>query len=52
MKSIDMLRELREQGGKVRTQGLDDATIERFRSDSYALVPAWTCWITVRGSAS
>ena len=30
MKSIDMLRELREQGGKVRTQGLDDATIERF----------------------
>jgi len=30
MKSIDMLRELREQGGKVRTQGLDDATIEHF----------------------
>ena len=30
MKSIDMLRELREQGGKVRTHGLDDATVERF----------------------
>lgn len=30
MKSIEMLRDLRSQGGKVRTQGLDDATVERF----------------------
>ena len=30
MKSIDMLRELRNHGGKVRTQGLDDATVEGF----------------------
>lgn len=30
MNSIAMLRDLRGQGGKVRTQGLDDATIERF----------------------
>ena len=30
MKAIEMLRELRNQGGKVRTRGLDDATIERF----------------------
>ena len=30
MKPIDMLRALRNQGGQVRTHGLDDATIERF----------------------
>ena len=30
MGSIDMLREMREFGGKARTRGLDDSTIERF----------------------
>jgi acetylornithine/succinyldiaminopimelate/putrescine aminotransferase len=30
MKPIEMLRDLRNQGGTVRTQGLDDVTIERF----------------------
>jgi acetylornithine/succinyldiaminopimelate/putrescine aminotransferase len=30
MGSIEMLREMREFGGKPRTTGLDDATIERF----------------------
>ena len=30
MNSIAMLHELRNQAGKIRTQGLDDATIERF----------------------
>ncbi len=30
MNPIDMLRELRNQGGRIRTRGLDDATIERF----------------------
>ena len=30
MKAIEMLRELRNQGGTIRTHGLDDATIERF----------------------
>lgn len=30
MKPIDMLREMRNHGGKIRTHGLDDATIERF----------------------
>ncbi|MFO1507390.1 MAG: aminotransferase class III-fold pyridoxal phosphate-dependent enzyme [Lysobacterales bacterium] len=30
MKAIEMLRELRNQGGKVRTRGLDDTTLERF----------------------
>ncbi|HEX5961460.1 MAG TPA: aminotransferase class III-fold pyridoxal phosphate-dependent enzyme [Rhodanobacteraceae bacterium] len=32
MKPIDMLRALRNHGGKVRTHGLDDATVERFVS--------------------
>ncbi len=40
MKSIDMLRELRNQGGKVRTQGLDDATIERFAASDDDLASA------------
>ncbi|HET9819596.1 MAG TPA: aminotransferase class III-fold pyridoxal phosphate-dependent enzyme [Rhodanobacteraceae bacterium] len=30
MKSIDMLRELRNYGGTIRTHGLDDATVEKF----------------------
>ena len=30
MGPIEMLREMREYGGKPRTTGLDDATIERF----------------------
>src|SRR5690348_7129927 len=30
MQPIDLLRELRNHGGKARTHGLDDATIERF----------------------
>src|SRR5690242_17696711 len=40
MKSIDMLRELREQGGKVRTHGLDDATVERFAGQDADLAGA------------
>src|SRR6201996_2118542 len=37
---IDQLREMREFGGKPRTTGLDDATIERFASSPPALVQA------------
>src|SRR5690348_7763266 len=40
MKSIDMLRELRTHGGKVRTPGLDDATIERFAGQDADLAGA------------
>jgi hypothetical protein len=40
MKSIDMLRELRDQGGKARTHGLDDATIERFAEQDADLAGA------------
>jgi acetylornithine/succinyldiaminopimelate/putrescine aminotransferase len=40
MKSIEMLRELRNQGGKVRTHGLDDATIERFAAKGADLAGA------------
>ena len=37
---IDQLREMREFGGKPRTTGLDDATIERFASSHPALSQA------------
>ena len=37
---IDQLREMREFGGKPRTTGLDDATIERFASSHPALLQA------------
>jgi acetylornithine/succinyldiaminopimelate/putrescine aminotransferase len=37
---IDQLREMREFGGKLRTTGLDDATIERFASSHPALSQA------------
>ena len=37
MGSIDMLREMREFGGKPRTTGLDDAIVERFLADDPAL---------------
>ena len=37
---IDQLREMREFGGKPRTTGLDDATIERFASSHSALSQA------------
>ncbi|MGH8115155.1 MAG: aminotransferase class III-fold pyridoxal phosphate-dependent enzyme, partial [Rhodanobacteraceae bacterium] len=40
MKSIDMLRELHNHGGKVRTQGLDDATVERFAAKDTDLTAA------------
>ncbi|MGH8144947.1 MAG: aminotransferase class III-fold pyridoxal phosphate-dependent enzyme [Rhodanobacteraceae bacterium] len=40
MKSIDMLRELRNHGGKLRTQGLDDATVERFAAQDDNLATA------------
>ncbi|MDE2249753.1 MAG: lysine 6-aminotransferase, partial [Xanthomonadaceae bacterium] len=37
---IEQLRELRDFGGKPRTTGLDDATIERMAADSPLLVQA------------
>ena len=40
MGSIEMLREMREYGGKPRTTGLDDTTIERFLSGDAALAGA------------
>src|SRR6185437_7429910 len=40
MKPIDMLRALRNQGGQVRTHGLDDATIERFAGQGADLAGA------------
>ena len=40
MKPIDMLRALRNQGGQVRTQGLDDAAIERFAGQDADLAGA------------
>jgi acetylornithine/succinyldiaminopimelate/putrescine aminotransferase len=40
MKSIDMLHELRNQGGKIRTHGLDDATVERFAAQDADLADA------------
>ncbi|HET7561062.1 MAG TPA: aminotransferase class III-fold pyridoxal phosphate-dependent enzyme [Rhodanobacteraceae bacterium] len=40
MKAIEMLRELRDQGGQVRTHGLDDATIERFAATDADLAGA------------
>jgi len=40
MKPIDMLRELRNQGGQVRTQGLDDATVKRFAAQDADLAGA------------
>src|SRR5574337_2110224 len=40
MKPIDMLRELRNQGGQVRTRGLDDVTVERFAAQDADLAGA------------
>ncbi|HET7931698.1 MAG TPA: aminotransferase class III-fold pyridoxal phosphate-dependent enzyme [Rhodanobacteraceae bacterium] len=40
MQSIEMLRELRTQGGAVRTHGLDDTTIERFATQDADLAGA------------
>jgi acetylornithine/succinyldiaminopimelate/putrescine aminotransferase len=40
MKPIDMLRDLRNQGGKIRTHGLNDATIERFAAQDADLAGA------------
>ncbi|HET7611017.1 MAG TPA: aminotransferase class III-fold pyridoxal phosphate-dependent enzyme [Rhodanobacteraceae bacterium] len=40
MKSIDMLRELRTHGGKIRTHGLDDATVEKFAAEDADLAGA------------
>ncbi|MGH8126433.1 MAG: aminotransferase class III-fold pyridoxal phosphate-dependent enzyme [Rhodanobacteraceae bacterium] len=40
MKPIEMLRELRNQSGKIRTHGLDDATIERFAAEDADLTGA------------
>ena len=40
MKPIETLRELRNQGGSVRTHGLDDATIERFAAQDADLAGA------------
>jgi acetylornithine/succinyldiaminopimelate/putrescine aminotransferase len=40
MKPIEMLRDLRNQGGTVRTKGLDDATIERFAANDTDLAGA------------
>jgi acetylornithine/succinyldiaminopimelate/putrescine aminotransferase len=40
MKSIDMLRELRNHGGTIRTHGLDDATVEKFAAGDADLASA------------
>ena len=40
MDVIDQLRELREFGGKPRTTGLDDASIERMAANDPLLVQA------------
>ncbi|TAM96516.1 MAG: aminotransferase class III-fold pyridoxal phosphate-dependent enzyme [Rhodanobacteraceae bacterium] len=40
MKPIEMLREVRNQGGKVRTHGLDDATVERLAAKDADLAGA------------
>ncbi|HEU0277711.1 MAG TPA: aminotransferase class III-fold pyridoxal phosphate-dependent enzyme [Rhodanobacteraceae bacterium] len=40
MKFVDMLRDVRNQGGQVRTHGLDDATIERFAAQDADLASA------------
>ncbi|HET6631281.1 MAG TPA: aminotransferase class III-fold pyridoxal phosphate-dependent enzyme [Rhodanobacteraceae bacterium] len=40
MKAIEMLQEMREYGGAMRTRGLDDATIERFAGSDPALADA------------
>ncbi|HEX7370737.1 MAG TPA: aminotransferase class III-fold pyridoxal phosphate-dependent enzyme [Rhodanobacteraceae bacterium] len=40
MKSIDMLHALRNQGGEIRTHGLDDATVERFAAQDADLAGA------------
>ena len=42
MNSIDMLRALRNQGGAIRTHGLDDATVERFAAKDADLAGAIT----------
>ncbi len=39
---INQLRELREFGGKPRTVGLDDASIERLAADNSMLTQAIT----------
>ncbi|HEX7349172.1 MAG TPA: aminotransferase class III-fold pyridoxal phosphate-dependent enzyme [Rhodanobacteraceae bacterium] len=40
MKFVEMLHDVRNQGGKVRTHGLDDATIERFAAQDADLAGA------------
>ncbi|MGH8153777.1 MAG: aminotransferase class III-fold pyridoxal phosphate-dependent enzyme [Rhodanobacteraceae bacterium] len=40
MKPIDTLHELRNHGGKIRTRGLDDATVERFAAADADLADA------------
>ena len=42
MNSIEMLRELRNQGGAIRTRGLDDGAIERFAGSDADLTGAIT----------